>query len=252
MLWTEEQRRALGVNKKEQQLLDALYKKGVLNTMELAFEAKVPRVTAMRLLKILRERGFVARQTLLNEVRWSLVRPELHIKRLQKIFTDMPGTSAKNALPLSDIASVSVYRGAHELLESNRAFFAGHPGERLYAIEPNGIWKHFAKVPQDEWVHVNKILKQKKIIVELIVEADYKKSLTHVKESLQDSFLDLAAETYLVPPGALHSSTEICIFRDSALLLDWEQLVGVEIKNPSTVHLLKGMFTLLKSQSRRI
>ena len=64
MLWTEEQRQALGIKRKEQQLLDALHKKGTLNTVELAFEAKIPRVTVMRLLRPLKTRGFVARQTL--------------------------------------------------------------------------------------------------------------------------------------------------------------------------------------------
>ncbi|MCX6819947.1 MAG: hypothetical protein NT019_01505 [Candidatus Adlerbacteria bacterium] len=253
MLWNEEQRQALGLKKKEQRLLDALHKKGVLNTMELAFEAKLPRVTAMRLLKILRERGFVARQTLLNEVRWSLVRPELHIKRLQKIFADMPGSSGKTTLPLSDVAQVTVFRGADEMYQTNVKFLAAHAGERLYAIEPSGMWRHIVQVPVEKWLHVNHLIGQKKIVVEAIVEEDFEIQIyKYANKYLLESLTGLTSELHSIPKGYLKSSTEVLIFRDQALFLDWEQLVGVEIKNSSTVHLLKGMFTLLKSQSRRI
>ncbi|MBY0472934.1 helix-turn-helix domain-containing protein [Patescibacteria group bacterium] len=251
MLWNEEQRQALGIKKKEQRLLDVLHKKGTLNTMELAFEAKVPRVTVMRLLKNLKERGFVARQTLLNEVRWSLVRPELLVKRIEKTFSNMPGNS-KNTLPLSDIASVHVYRGPHELLESNKKLFAAHPGERIYSIEPNGVWRHIAKVPAQDWVHLNKLLKQKKIIVELLIEEGYESYFKSIERPLQESFFALVGETYIFPKNLMRSSTEVLIFRDSALFLDWEQFVAVEIKNSSTVAMFKGMFSLLKSHSRRM
>ncbi len=253
MLWNEEQRQMLGIKKKEQRLLDALHKKGTLNTMELAFEGKVPRVTTMRLLKNLRERGFVVRQTLLNEVRWSLMNPELQVKRLQKVFADMPGSSQKTTLPLSDVAKVTVFRGAEEMYETNVKFLIAHAGERLYAIEPSGMWRHIVKVPVQKWLHVNRLMGEKKIVVEAIVEEDFEKQITKYADiALMESLTGLANELSVIPKGYLDSSTEVLIFRDQALFLDWEQLVGVEIKNPSTVHLLKGMFSLLKSQSKRV
>ena len=83
----------------------------------------------------------------------------------------------------------------------------------------------------------------------MLVEEGYKSSLQHVELPFQESFLSLAVETRVFPKGLLHSSTEVLIFRDSALFFDWEQLVVVEIKNPSTVQIFKGMFNVLKLQS---
>lgn len=251
VLWNEEQRNALGLSIKEHQLLDTLHKKGPLNTMELSFEAKVARVTAMRLLRTLKVRGFVARQTLTNEVRWSLVSPELQVKRLQKLLADMPGSSAKTTLPLSDVAKITIFRGGEEMYETNVQFLTAHAGERLYAIEPSGLYRYILQVPLKKWIHVNSLIKQKKIVIESIVEDDFEAEVSkHADRALAKSFMDTVSEVYVVPKGFLNSSTEVLIFRDQALFLDWEQLVGVEIKNPSTVKILKGVFELLKQSSR--
>lgn len=253
VLWTDEQRRALGLKPKEQRLLDVLYKKGTLNTVELSFEAKIARVTAMRLLGTLKARGFVARQTLKNEVRWSLVRPELQAKRLQKIFTDIPGNKQRSTLPLSDVAKVSVFRGAEEMYETNAKFLIAHPGERLYSIEPSAMWPHVLQVPVEKRLHINSLINQKKIIIESIVEDDFEIQIAkHAAVVHGQSMMETANELYVLPKGHLNSSTEVLIFRDQALFLDWEQLVGVEIKNPSTVKILKGMFELLKRSASRI
>lgn len=237
----------MGLNNKEHSLLNTLYNEGHLNTSALAFKAKIPRVTSMRLLRALQQRGFVYRQALYSEVRWHLVRPELLLKKYTKLFEGEPGATTQKALALTDVARVTVFRGAEEMYETNVRFLIAHAGERLYAIESSGMWRHIVQVPVQKWIHVNNLMAQKKIIVEAIVESDFETQITeHADISLAQSLTTLAHELYVIPKGYLNSSTEILIFRDQALFLDWEQLVGVEIKNPSTVKMLKGMFDLLK------
>ncbi len=237
----------MGLEKKESALLDVLYRGGPQNTSALAYEARLPRVTAMRFLKKLRARGFVSRQTLKREVCWSLMRPELILRRAERIFANTPAFAAKDILHLSEIGSVTVFRGPEEMLESNQKFLVAHPGERLYSIEPNGIWKYFAKVPVKEWVHLNSLIKQKNIIVETLIESGFQEVLgEHIDKSLEESFLSLIHEVWVLPRGTLDSATELLIFRDEAFFYDWSQFVCVSVKNPSSVRLLKGMFQLLK------
>lgn len=249
VLWTEEQRRFLGISEKEHSLLNSLHKIGHQNTRELAFNAKVARVTAIRLLRGLHKRGFVSKQTLRTEVRWYLTRPDLILKRFAGLFENVEGIKTAS-LPLSEIANVTVFKGPQEMFESNKKFLVAHAGERLYSIEPSGIWKHVNQIPAKDWVHLNSLLMQKKVVIETMVEEDAKAHMQrHIDPTYAQSFLDLSNEFHVLPKGFLNSSTEIVIFRDQAFFLDWEQLVGVEIKNPSTIKLLKGMFELLKRAS---
>ncbi|MEK7098584.1 MAG: hypothetical protein AAB908_01645 [Patescibacteria group bacterium] len=133
-MWSEQQRLFLAIGKKENALLGALQKHKTLNTRTLSFEAGVPRVTAIRLLRQLWKRGFVSRQVLKLETRWALISPQLMSKRLVR---EIESTATHKEIALSDVASVSVYRGAKEMLASNQKILVAHTGERLFCIEPN-------------------------------------------------------------------------------------------------------------------
>ena len=244
-MWSEKQRLFLSINKTEHKLLSTLQKHGSLNTRTLSFEADVPRVTAIRVLRRLLRRGFVSRQVLKLETRWSLINPSLLERKLNRD-TDASRVAPKETI-LSDVASVTTYRGAQEMFASNRKILIAHAGERIYCIEPNAIWKHAAKIPATDWIHLNRLVKQKGIVAEVILEQGFEKVLgMSVQKDWSDSFFAFASDVRVVPRGALSSGTELIIFRDQALFLDWEDLVTVEIKSPNTLKVLRGMFRALQ------
>lgn len=247
--WNKKQQIALGLSNKEQRLLDALQKQGPQNTTLLAQRASLPRVTALRILSTLRERGFVVRQKGRRAVEWSLVKPALLEKRLVNLFRN---TQAHNKnIELSEIGSVTIYYGVAEMLESNRRLLIAHSGERVLAVEPNGIWKHFPQDYTELWKHLNQLFKQKQILIEMVTEEGFEKVLQQqVDPGLQESFLSLAVDIRVVRGRILDSTTEILIFRDQILFTDWADLVGVEIKNPSTVRVIKAMYRLLQASGR--
>jgi hypothetical protein len=251
-VYTKEQQQFLGLSSKELQLLKVL-EKSTFNTSEVSIKAALPRITALRLLTRLHKRGFVSRHKAAREVRWSLVSPKLVHKRLELGQEEREKTAFGKLIPLSDIASVSIYRGHHEMLLSNQKFIqSGHAGERLYCIEPNAIWKHVAKVPAADWVHLNGILKQKQIIAEIILEPGYEKALGYVEDLLSESFFAISKDTRVMPAEVMQTPVEILIFRDQALLADWEQLIAVEITSASMVKTLKGLFITLQNISTPI
>lgn len=251
-MYTTTQQAFLGLSKKEAALLKAV-EKSVLNTSEISTKAGLPRVTALRLLTALHARGFVARHKAAREVRWSLVSPKLTRKRLELGLEEREKTAFGKLIPLSDIASVSIYRGHHEMLLSNQKFIqSGRAGERLYCIEPNAIWRHVAKVPAADWVHLNRLLKQKQIIAEIILEPGYEKALGHIESLLSESFFAISKDTRVMPAEIMQTPVEILIFRDQALLADWEQLIAVEVTSASMVKALKGLFVTIQNISRPI
>jgi hypothetical protein len=133
------------------------------------------------------------------------------------------------------------------MIESNRRMLIAHPGERVLAVEPNGIWRHFAKIQSKEVHELNLLWGKKKILVEMVTEEGFEEVIqSHVTPDIESSFLSLAIDIRVVPKGILDSSTEILIFRDQVLFMDWAHLVAVEIQNPSTVRVMKAMYRMLQ------
>ncbi len=251
-MYTKEQQQFLGLSGKELQLLKAL-EKSTLNTSEASTKATLPRVTSLRLLTSLYKRGLVARHKASTEVRWSLVAPKLVRKRLELGQEEREKTAFGKLIPLSDIASVSIYKGYHEMLLSNQKFLhSGHPGERFYCIESNAIWRHVANTPAADWAHLNNLLKQKQIFAEILIEPGYEKALGHVEDLLTDSFFAISKDTRVMPAEIMQAPIEIMIFQDRALIADWEQLIAVEVTSASIVKALKGLFLTLQSISKPV
>ncbi|MDB5187914.1 MAG: hypothetical protein JWO50_434 [Candidatus Kaiserbacteria bacterium] len=247
-MWTESQRLFLNLSKKELAVLKILHKKGPINTTELAFESKIPRVTTIRIARKLWRRGFIARQTLRREIKWSEVDRETIQKRLMTQVETSTVTLGGKEIELSEVASVTTYYGADAMLESNKKLLVAHAGEKFCSIEPNGMWKHMAKVSPKEWQELNNIYKNKGVMVDMVLEEGFEKAIGIVDKELKSSFFSLASEVRVIPEGIVSSSTEVLIFRDQALFMDWEQYIAIEIKNPSTVKLIKGMFKALQAQ----
>jgi len=250
-LWTKEERIVLGLNDKEVLLLETLHKQGALNTSVLSYEASLPRVTTMRILKTLKDRGFVTRYTKKREVVWSLVEQKALEKRFAGLFGD--STDSQKTTELSEVGSLVIYRGVEEIIAGNEKILATHKGERLLAIEPNGIWKHVSRTPQESITHLNKRFKEKQILIEIVVEEGFEKAIAEsVDPELAETFLALAVDVRVVPARFLDSATEVLLFRDQVLFVDWAHLVAVEIKNPSTIRVMRAMYRLLQESGRSL
>lgn len=248
-LWTKEERIALGVNDKEFTLLSVLHKEGAQNTSTLSHKASLPRVTTMRILKTLKERGFVTKLTKSREVVWSMVKPRTLEKRLLEMFGG--NDDEQKVTELSEVGSLIIYRGIEEVLASNKKILEANSGGRLLAIEPNGIWKHVPATHQGVITDMNLLFKEKQFVMEMVIEEGFEECLAlNADPRLAETFLKTVVDVRVVPARFLDSATEVLIFRDQILFIDWAHLVAVEIKNPSTVRVLRAMYRLLQESGR--
>ncbi len=244
------QRKALGLSPKESMLLETLHAHGGLNTSALAYHASLPRVTVMRILKGLQERGLVHRKEVPRAIMWSVITQEELQERQKELFVSL-GERGLDNIELSEVGTVTIYRGPEKMLESNRKLLEANTGERVLSIEPNGIWKHFSSASAKDWKELNELVKKKQIIVESILEEGFEKVLKkEIDPGVEATFLDLLYDVRIVPERMLDSSTEIFIFRDQVLFMDWAHMVAVEIKNPSTTRVIKAMFRMLQQSGR--
>ncbi len=245
--WTKQQCTILGIDNKEARILDVLSSTAGTNTVAVAEKSFIPRITTRRILQKLVSRGLVTRTKLKQSINWTLVSPTVFEKKIASIFQDSDLFHTRN-IGLSEVGSLNIYRGVKEMIESNRKILIAHTGERVLAIEPNGIWKHFAKIDPEPVHQLNLLRKEKQILIEMVAEEGFKEVIGNiVHPNVINSFMSLAVDIKVVPAGTLDSATEILIFRDQLLFMDWAHLVAVEVKNPSTLRVIKAMFRTLQS-----
>lgn len=251
---TKKQQHWLGVDVRAARLLNHLAKEPGLSTSALARLAKVPRVTTLRVLCSLQKRSLVTRKKVAREVQWfALSAEELRNKTVDVL--GVPPTDEKGVLgfrlPLSEVGALTVYRGLAEILASNKKLQLAHAGERVLAIEPNGVWKHFPQQEMAVWVDLNVEFQKNNLIIEMVTEEGFDTEIRHcASEQFSSSVYGLAKDIRVVRAGFLDSATEVLLFRDQALFIDWAHVVAVEIKNPSTVRVLRAMFRLLQASGR--
>ncbi len=249
-LLTKSQKKILGISEKESVLLDVLMKEGSCNTSLLSSIVKAPRITVRRTLIGLHKRGFVTRKEKAREIEWKSINEKKFRERIGEAF-ELSTRAYMEPIGLSDVGSLIIYRGEKEMHESNAKLLGMHAGERVFSIEPNGIWRHFARVPLTEWNELNILVKKKQIVFETVLEEGFDTVIR--KEAgidIEHSFLSIPHDIRVVPARVLDSSTEVLIFRDQVLFMDWEHQVAIEIKNPSTTRVIKAMFRMLQRGGR--
>ncbi len=135
--------------------------------------------------------------------------------------------------------------------------------ERLYIIQPNQSTEMvLRKYPFNELVEINNFIKDNKIIVEAVL---HENAFDHFFETLKkeqktgreiqamfQSFADRVADTTYISKELLDFKAEIYIMGPVALILNWEEEVAVEIKNPDMVGMLKGFFEFIKHYGRKV
>ncbi len=247
---TKSQKTLLGITEKESIFLDVLIKSGSQNTSSLSMKVKIPRITVRRILMGLHERGLVTRRKKSREIEWKSIDEKKLREKIGEAFGLSPRTNME-PIGLSDMGSLIIYRGEKEMHESNAKLLGMHPGERVLSIEPNGIWRHFARVPLAQWSELNILIKKKQIIFETILEEGFETVIQkEAGAAIEHSFLDIPSDIRVVPARVLDSSTEVLILRDQILFMDWEHQVAIEIKNPSTTRVIKAIFRMLQQSGR--
>lgn len=243
----------LGFTSKEKRLYNFLDREPQ-NVADIARGASLPRMTTYYILQRFRERGLVKRVKRENQFRYFLIPPE-------EVFVDV--LSANNVslgnivIPLEAEEGITIHRGMDGIYTLYERVCTEKAKERVYGIQTTisteYIYNHYSLEELDR-LHV--LMTKNELIIEDIIEEDFFRPIYERYESGFESavqtFLDRMLATYALPKGYLTFKSDMVIFNNVVIFIDWEKQVALEVRIQQVVNICLDLFRALKTQTRHI
>ncbi|MEX0650231.1 MAG: winged helix-turn-helix domain-containing protein [Candidatus Andersenbacteria bacterium] len=262
-MFTRESLTLLGLTSEDNALLKMLEKHD-LSVSELARSTHQPRTSVYPRLSRLKERGLVTTTNRGKRRYWKTVSPR---KLREKLFMlahshEIAEESGEQELGIisSQQSEYKVYAGKNKLVEIYESLGQLPRHTRLHIMQPNisaySVMKHF---PYDRLVKLNQSIKDRKIIVEAILQENFldyytdrlKKEGKSSKDILQ-AYGGRLAITHHVPAERLNFDSEVTLHNDTVIIANWQELVAVVIKNEQAAGLIADIFESLQLLGRKV
>ncbi|HEY4506018.1 MAG TPA: helix-turn-helix domain-containing protein [Candidatus Paceibacterota bacterium] len=238
-LLSSEQVKLLGLKKKDLKVLSCL--KEPSSVAEITRETNIPRMSVYSIIERLEAREMITSDRRGSRRYWR-------------------STLSENVTGKLSSPGFVVYEGAKSLSGLYRRIVEESKGDRFYFIEPNrsAVAAH-GKMNYADLLAVNHAIRDRRIIADGILQDNWlpynlsawKKRGKDVRLFL-NSFSDRMYNAYTIPAELLDFGSELYIFKNVALLLNWHDEVAIEIRNKEMVLFLKQIFELLKNLSTKV
>lgn len=217
-------------------------------------KTRLARMTCHYILIRFLKRGLVSRMKRQRHFLYTKISPEevaTHIATLSDSVgkSELPSTSRD--------ARVSVHKGKQSIYALYEKVCKESVGERVYTIQPTAstkyIFDHYS-VHELDRLHV--LMGENELIIDDIIEEDFFQPIYEKHgagfESAIQTLLDRMTATYALPEGSLASKSDMVIFGDVVLFIDWKEEIALEIRVAEIVALCLDLFKTFKSQTRHI
>lgn len=246
---------ALGLSDKEKKVYQALSNGEPQSVTEVGREADVPRMTAHYALQRFLERGLAERVKRDNQFLYTKV----SFAELAKDVLLPEGEISSGALsvPVGEEVDLVVYKGFEEILQMYEKISASHPHQRLKTIQTTASTNHiYANFSIERLDTVHKIMNEHDIIVEDVVEKDFFAPMyKHYPDNFQEaaeSFLDRTTVTYALPENYIDFTTDMAMFDDLVVFIDWEKPVAIVVRTDQIVDMCLSFYEILKSEAAKV
>ncbi len=226
----------LGLTVYEKKILESITNMGK-RVSTIARLTKIPRTSLLYVLKRLKARKLVRSIKQDKQVYWK--------------------SALTHILPRINNQDTVTLRGLPSLVDVLKRITDLPTNSRLSGIQPSkSIVQVVKKIPFDELMNVNAIIKKKKLIVEGIVHegsiGDMIKEFGKEKtQEIFNGFIGRLEDYVKIPDDFANVESEIYFFNNSAYILNWKKEIGLEIHDPSMVSLLHAMFSCVKEMGIR-
>ncbi len=261
MILSKKQAEVLELKTAELKVLKVLEE--ALNITQIAEKTDIPRTSLNYMLSKLKSRGLAKRQGKLwvsvTQQELSYIFRELYEQSLIVNDTD----EHKIHVSSSRNTGVILYHGHKNMISLYRRMLKLNKHERLSILQPNQSTELvLKKFPLEELNEINRYIQQNGVIVEAVLHEnaiphyfETLKKTGKTNETLRDiaqSLTNRTADTTYIPKELLTFKSELYIMDDIALILNWDQEMGIEIKNQDMVGLLKQLFEFVKSHGKKV
>lgn len=154
----------------------------------------------------------------------------------------------------------TIHVGAKEIIPAYKRIAFENKNERIRAIQHHRSWRELVeKITPKQLVDFNEAIKTNKLIIDGMlnvsaykaykeeIKGDSKKHKAAVK-SLEGRMADYT----VFPDNMFNFDTEIWIFKDTTLVINWKEEVAVEITNVNMTGFLRDMFEYVKAGNRKL
>jgi len=251
----------LGITKTEQCILEHLDE--AKSIQALSKETQISRTGTVYALQILMHRGFV--QKIKNKKRNIYI--AISIDELANKIQDIKDTLLlKNNYRKGVRVKTSfenefvIHVGTEEILPAYKRIASMNKNTRIKAIQHHRSWMDLIdKITLDQLVEFNRTIIKNKIILDgMLNESAY---LSYQKEIKQDpqkhrasveSLKGRMADYTVFPDTFFNYDSEIWLFKNTSLIINWKEEVAIEISNRNMTGFLNDMFEFVKSGGRKI
>lgn len=153
-----------------------------------------------------------------------------------------------------------IHVGPKEIIPAYKRIAAENKNERIRAIQHHRSWLEIIKtITPKQLIEFNEAIKTNHIILDgMLNESAYKEYEKEIAED-PEQHLDVAkslegrmADYTVFPDDMFNQDAEIWIFRTTTLIINWKEVVAIEITNAAMTGFLKNMFEYVKAGGRKI
>jgi DNA-binding HxlR family transcriptional regulator len=260
-MFNEDQRLTLGLSKAENKILNFV-KNEALSISEIARQTRISRTSLYSMLQALQTRGLVRRAGKGKRHFWQLVSLPLIHERFFNILDELNVKPSEKQVSIisSQDSQYKIYRGKENVVQIYEELGKLPRFSRLYGIQPNvSAYSVMKQFPFDRLVTLNQDIKKRKIIVEAILQENflsyYISQLRKEKKPVKDIFKAYGgrlADTTYVPKEYLNFDSELFFYRDVVVILNWQELIAVVIKNKEIFGIMRELFNVVKNYGKKV
>jgi len=261
MIWFNKSFKILGLSDNEIKILDVLDSEKSIQ--DIARDTSLSRTGINYLVSILLKRGLI--EYVKKGKRKNYIAIDNNkISELFKKALDEIGIINKERKGARIITSPKdefvIHVGAKEIVPAYTRIAYENRNERIRAIQHHRSWSELVnKITKKQLVDFNESIKANHLIIDgMLNESAYKEYEKEIKsnpsknEEAIKSLEGRMADYTLFPDNIFNYDTEIWLFKNTALIINWKEEVAIEITNTNMAGFLQDMFEYVKSGGSKL
>lgn len=262
MNWSNKSLAFLGLNEAETKILNSF--DSAKNHLAVSKEISIPRTTVAFITKNLVKKGFILPIKHGKRFLYVSLSEEQLADRLKQTLGGMRSTANERKgaqIRISKESQFTIHVGIKEVIEAYSRIASANKNTRIKALQSSKSWNTIVeKLAPNELIKFNQSIIENGLIVDGILQedayvkyGDYLKSHPEaINAEAAKSLTGRMADYTIVPPQFFDVYSEIWIFRNTVIIINWREEVAIEITNQEMMGFLRDMFEFVKMGGKKV
>lgn len=242
----------LGLEDKENIIIQALRDFGQLKPTNLAEKTGVKRTTINFLLKKLLNRDLITKIKVQGHFEWQINNDAKIKKSINDLANYLSAEKNTTTIYTSPDIGVEILRGRKNILSAYQKVLEAGDNSRVFAIQGNKSALAGQFLEKSYLNDIQNKFREYKIIIEGVIG---EKSLAYFKNISSEElkiYKNRLIVVYVAPDFLVDFDSDILIFKKMVIIINFEKRIVLIIKNESIYEVILSLFESLKLVSRKI